>query len=145
MRDVAVADDTARRAALWSYREAHNEAVNAAGIPHKLDVSVPLARLAAVAAAIADGGATARRRAARSSSATSATATCTSTCSGRAPGRRGASTRPCCALVAAHGGSISAEHGVGVAKRPLARADAHAGGAAPRWPAIKAALDPAGC
>ena len=49
VRDVAVADDTARRAALWTYREAHNEALNAAGVPHKLDVSVPLAAIAAFA------------------------------------------------------------------------------------------------
>ena len=55
VRDVAVADDTARRAALWSYREAHNEALNAAGIPHKLDVSVPMAGIAAAATAIAAG------------------------------------------------------------------------------------------
>src|SRR3712207_3590185 len=40
--DVAVADDTARRRALWTYREAHNEAIAAAGIPHKLDVTVQL-------------------------------------------------------------------------------------------------------
>ena len=48
--DVAVADDTARRQALWRYREALNPAVNAAGIPHKLDVSVPLPATAAFAA-----------------------------------------------------------------------------------------------
>jgi FAD/FMN-containing dehydrogenase len=40
--DVAVADDTARRRALWTYREAHNEAIAAAGIPHKLDATVQL-------------------------------------------------------------------------------------------------------
>ena len=33
---------TARRRALWIYREAHNEAIAAAGIPHKLDVTVQL-------------------------------------------------------------------------------------------------------
>jgi FAD/FMN-containing dehydrogenase len=40
--DVVVADDTARREALWQYREGLNPAVNAAGVPHKLDVSVPM-------------------------------------------------------------------------------------------------------
>ena len=44
--DVAVADDTARRQALWAYRDFHNEAVAAAGVPHKLDVTLPLAALA---------------------------------------------------------------------------------------------------
>ena len=45
-----MADDTARRAALWTYREAHNEAVNAAGVPHKLDVSSRSPALAPFAA-----------------------------------------------------------------------------------------------
>jgi FAD/FMN-containing dehydrogenase len=44
--DVAIADDTAGCRALWAYRESHNEAINAQGVPHKLDVCVPLARLA---------------------------------------------------------------------------------------------------
>lgn len=44
--DVAVADDTARREALWGYRDFQNEAVAAAGVPHKLDVTLPLAALA---------------------------------------------------------------------------------------------------
>jgi FAD/FMN-containing dehydrogenase len=45
--DVAVADDTARRRALWTYREAHNEAIAATGIPHKLDVTVRLGDIVA--------------------------------------------------------------------------------------------------
>jgi FAD/FMN-containing dehydrogenase len=137
--DVAVADDTARRAALWTYREAHNEAVNAAGVPHKLDVSVPPAALAAFAAAVVD-----------------------------AVGARGrtilwghlgdgnlhvnvlgpepdddAVDELVLRLAAAHGGSISAEHGIGVAKRAwlgLTRTPQEI--AAMR--AIKRALDPAG-
>jgi FAD/FMN-containing dehydrogenase len=137
--DVAVADDTARRAALWTYREAHNEAVNAAGVPHKLDVSVPQAAMAAFAAEVV-----------------------------AAVGRRGrtilwghlgdgnlhvnvlgpdpddhAVDELVLRLVAAHGGSISAEHGVGVAKRAwlgLTRTPEEI--AAMR--AIKRALDPAG-
>jgi FAD/FMN-containing dehydrogenase len=44
--DVAVADDSARRRALWAYRDCLNEAVAAAGVPHKLDVTLPLAALA---------------------------------------------------------------------------------------------------
>src|SRR3954469_2785075 len=62
--DVAVADDTARRRALWTYREAHNEAIAAAGIPHKLDVTVQLGDIAAfesrVRAAVADAAPGAR-------------------------------------------------------------------------------------
>jgi FAD/FMN-containing dehydrogenase len=39
--DVAVATDEARRAQLWRYREAHTEAINRLGPPHKLDVTLP--------------------------------------------------------------------------------------------------------
>jgi len=47
VRDAAVASDAARRAALWHYREAHTEAINRVGTPHKLDVALPAAALAA--------------------------------------------------------------------------------------------------
>ena len=40
--DAAFAGDTAGREQLWLYREAHNESVAAAGVPHKLDVSVSI-------------------------------------------------------------------------------------------------------
>jgi FAD/FMN-containing dehydrogenase len=43
---AAIARDPAGRHRLWQLRERHTEAVNAEGIPHKLDVSVPLARYA---------------------------------------------------------------------------------------------------
>jgi FAD/FMN-containing dehydrogenase len=43
--DALVADDTASRERLWRLREAHTEAISAAGVPHKIDVGVPLARL----------------------------------------------------------------------------------------------------
>lgn len=47
VRDSAVATDAVGRARLWSYREGHTEAINAAGVPAKLDVAVPLGRAAA--------------------------------------------------------------------------------------------------
>jgi FAD/FMN-containing dehydrogenase len=43
--DATVASDAAGQRALWSYREQHSEAISAAGIPVKLDVSVPTAAL----------------------------------------------------------------------------------------------------
>jgi FAD/FMN-containing dehydrogenase len=42
---TAVATDAAGRERLWSYRERHTEAVSALGIPHKLDVTLPMGRL----------------------------------------------------------------------------------------------------
>lgn len=44
--DAVVADDTASRERLWQFREAHTDAIAARGVPHKMDVGVPLARLA---------------------------------------------------------------------------------------------------
>jgi FAD/FMN-containing dehydrogenase len=43
---TAVGTDPATQARLWAYRERHAEAVSALGIPHKLDVTIPQARLA---------------------------------------------------------------------------------------------------
>ncbi len=43
--DAVVADDTASREGLWALREGLTDAINAAGIPHKLDVGVPLHQL----------------------------------------------------------------------------------------------------
>jgi FAD/FMN-containing dehydrogenase len=45
VEDAIVADDTASRERLWRLREAHTEAIGAAGVPHKIDVGVPLDRL----------------------------------------------------------------------------------------------------
>ena len=44
--DATVASDVRGRHALWAYRESHTEAINAAGVPVKLDVAVPLSSLA---------------------------------------------------------------------------------------------------
>jgi FAD/FMN-containing dehydrogenase len=43
--DALIADDTTSREGLWALREGHTDAINAAGIPHKLDVGVPLHQL----------------------------------------------------------------------------------------------------
>jgi FAD/FMN-containing dehydrogenase len=45
VEDATLAADPAGRAKLWAYREQHTEAVSAAGVPVKLDVSVPLRAL----------------------------------------------------------------------------------------------------
>lgn len=43
--DATVATDAAGQRALWAYREQHTEAISAAGVPVKLDVSVPVRAL----------------------------------------------------------------------------------------------------
>lgn len=42
---TAVATDPAGMSRLWAYRERHTEAISALGVPHKLDVTLPQARL----------------------------------------------------------------------------------------------------
>ena len=44
--ETIVATEPSRRAQLWRYREAHTEAINTLGPPHKLDVTLPLGSLA---------------------------------------------------------------------------------------------------
>jgi FAD/FMN-containing dehydrogenase len=43
--DATVATDAAGQRALWAYREQHTEAISAAGVPVKLDVTVPIGSL----------------------------------------------------------------------------------------------------
>lgn len=50
--EVAVAEAEPARSRLWSYREHHTEAVSRLGVPHKLDVSVPPGRLGELVAAL---------------------------------------------------------------------------------------------
>jgi FAD/FMN-containing dehydrogenase len=136
-----IADDTSGRQGLWALREGHPEAINAAGIPHKLDVGVPLDRLAefvervpAVASAagaervilfghLGDGNVHVNIL-------------------GTDP-HDGTVDDAVLEQVLRSGGTISAEHGIGVAKaRWLERARGPAELAAMR--AIKHALDPGG-
>jgi FAD/FMN-containing dehydrogenase len=49
---TAVATDPAGMARLWAYRERHTEAISALGVPHKLDVTLPQARLAEFESAV---------------------------------------------------------------------------------------------
>jgi FAD/FMN-containing dehydrogenase len=43
---VIGAADLSRQRALWRYREMHTEAINRIGVPHKLDLAVPIPELA---------------------------------------------------------------------------------------------------
>lgn len=114
--DVAVADDTAGRARLWAYRELQNEALAAAGVPHKLDVSVRIAdvprfadEVRATVAAV-DAGAETILYGHLGDGNVHVNVL------GPAPDDERVD-EAVLKLVADHGGSISAEHGVGIAKR----------------------------
>ena len=140
--DAAVATDAVRAAQLWRYREAHTEAIATVGTPHKLDVTLPPGALADFVAAVP------------------------AVVEGACPGAQtwlfghagdgnvhvnvtGASAEDdridesVLRLAAGMGGSISAEHGIGVAKaRWLSLCRSPAEIAAFR--SIKRALDPDG-
>ncbi len=138
----AAASDAAGRARLWALRERHTEAIQTLGVPHKLDVGVPVARLASFEAAV-------RARVADVAPA----ATCVvfgHLGDGNLhvnivgpPDDDEAVDAAVLDVVAAHGGTVSAEHGIGVAKTAwLCLCRDAADIAAMR--AIKQALDPIG-
>jgi FAD/FMN-containing dehydrogenase len=140
--DAAVASDVAGRAALWSYREAHNEAVAARGVPHKLDVTVPLAAVPAFERDVQDGVAAGWPDAETYLYGHLGDGNVHVNIVGP-PSEEEAVDDLVLQLVAAYGGSISAEHGVGVAKtRWLHLTRGQEEIAAMR--AIKRALDPNG-
>jgi FAD/FMN-containing dehydrogenase len=142
VRDATVATDARGRHALWAYRESHTESINAAGVPVKLDVAVPIGELPALVESLPGAVESA------------------------APGARlvlfghvnegnlhvnvldaldydDAVTEAVLKLVSSYGGSISAEHGVGRHKRDylgLSRSSEEV--AVMR--AIKASVDPLG-
>jgi FAD/FMN-containing dehydrogenase len=144
--DTAVALDARGMAGLWAYREWLTEAIAAAGIPHKVDVAVPIGELGAFCAGL---GAAVRGAAPRG---------------GKPPqvivfGHLGVGNlhvnvlgpdpadtsvdEAVARLAAAHGGSAAAEHGIGRVKTGwLAWTRSAAEIAAMR--SIKTALDPAG-
>lgn len=139
---VAVARDTARRAELWHWREGHTEAINRIGPPHKLDVTLPSARLAAfidevpgvVYGVAPDARVWQFGHAADGNIHVNVT--------GVAPGDERIDDAVL-RLVADMGGSISAEHGIGTAKKRWLHLNRSAAEIA-AFRAIKSALDPAG-
>lgn len=138
--DASVAMDGPARAALWAYRERHTESISAAGIPHKLDVAMPVSRLAGFRASLEEVVAGFGAQAIVFGHI--AAGNLHVNVLGPDPSDD-AVDDAVLALAAAHGGTISAEHGIGRAKAVslhLSRTPAEI--AAMR--AIKSGLDPAG-
>ena len=140
--DAVVADDTASRTRLWELREGHAEAISAAGVPHKMDVGVPLSRLAEFARRV-PGVVTAQAPEARTILfGHLGDGNVHVNVLGLEAGDR-AVDHAVLELTASLGGTVSAEHGVGVAKADdlgLVRS----GGELAAMAALKRALDPAG-
>ncbi len=141
---TAVADDPRRRAELWRWRDSHTEVINQLGEtpPHKLDVTLPIARLAefvpAVATVVSQLAPTAKLwlfgHAGDGNLHVNITGLTASD-----DHVDGAVLE----LVASMGGSISAEHGIGRAKRSWLHLNRSPEEIA-AFTAIKAALDPDG-
>lgn len=131
--DAVVAVDPPDRARIWRCREEITPAVSRAGVPVKLDVSVPADRLAEIWSALDTPGTVLFGHLAEANLHVNVLGAADP----------GAVADRVLRLVAAAGGSISAEHGVGRAKTrwlPLTRSPAEL--AAMR--AVKTALDPTG-
>jgi FAD/FMN-containing dehydrogenase len=142
LSDVAVATEPGPRAALWYYREAHTEAINTLGSPHKLDVTLPDAALAEFVDRVPEVVRTVDPAARTWLFGHVGDGNIHVNVSGPAPDDDRVDDAVF-RLAAALGGSISAEHGIGTAKKRwlhLSRTPAEIRA----FRSIKRALDPAG-
>jgi FAD/FMN-containing dehydrogenase len=142
--DAAVALDPAARQRLWAFRENVTEAISAAGIPHKLDVTLPAARLAEFVDGVPDVVRTADPDAQPLLFGHLGDGNVHVNVLGPSGAEPSEDVDDAVLrYVAELGGSISAEHGIGTAKLPqlhLNRTEAELAA----FGAIKRALDPAG-
>jgi FAD/FMN-containing dehydrogenase len=137
--DVAVATDPAAQRALWRYREGHPEAINLLGRPLKLDVSIPAARLGAFVADVPARVASVAPHAEVWMFGHAGDGNVHVNVTGTLDADE--VTEAVFELVAALHGSISAEHGIGTAKRsylPLVRSPEEIA----VYRALKRTLDP---
>ena len=142
MRDAVVTADGPGRRRLWALREGVTEAISAVGVPHKLDVGLPLGRLAAFVEALEPTVAGVDRDARVFVFGHLALGNLHVNVTGPAPEDERVDDAVL-RLVVEHGGSIAAEHGIGRAKARwlgLARSAEELTIQA----AIKRALDPGG-
>ncbi|HEX5395682.1 MAG TPA: FAD-linked oxidase C-terminal domain-containing protein, partial [Candidatus Limnocylindria bacterium] len=140
--DVLLAGDPAGRRRLWELRERHTEAIASAGIVHKLDVSLPPARLAEFVGRIGPRLEAAVPGARLILYGHIAEANLHVNVLGPAADDQRAD-EAVLSLVVEMRGSISAEHGIGVAKAGWLERDRGASDVA-AMRAVKHALDPSG-
>jgi FAD/FMN-containing dehydrogenase len=142
VRDAVICNEEAERERVWRLRERHTESVNAEGVPHKLDVGVPAGRI---------GEFVRRVRVAVAQAAPGASLYLYGHIGDGnlhvnvvgPPPEDEAVDAAVLELAISMGGTISAEHGIGVAKTAWLVADrGEADVSAMR--AIKRALDPGG-
>ncbi len=140
--DVAVGAEPTAQRALWRYREGHSEAINLLGAPLKLDVSLPAELLAEFIRAVPGVVSLRAPDATTWLFGHAGDGNVHVNVTGVPPDAE-AVTADVFTLVAAMHGSISAEHGIGSAKRRylhLVRSPAEIA----VYRAIKTAFDPTG-
>jgi FAD/FMN-containing dehydrogenase len=140
--DAVLASDEAGRDRLWRLRERHTEAISALGVPHKLDVGLPASSLAMFIGAV--------RERVETVAPGSRTFIYGHACEGNLhlgivgpPPDDESVDDAVLRLTIEMGGTISAEHGIGIAKTAWLEADRGAADIA-AMRSIKAALDPGG-
>ncbi|MEZ5262302.1 MAG: FAD-binding oxidoreductase [Acidimicrobiales bacterium] len=142
LADAAVAAEPGPRAALWRLREGHPEAINTLGAPHKLDVTLPASQLGHFTRTVGAVIAEVAPRAQTWLFGHAADGNIHVNITGIEPDDERADDAVL-RYVASLGGSISAEHGIGTAKRAqlhLNRSETELA----VFRALKAALDPVG-
>ncbi|MDQ2673388.1 MAG: FAD-binding oxidoreductase [Chloroflexota bacterium] len=112
---VAVASDAAGRHRLWQLRERHTEAINTEAVPHKLDVSVPIDRYAELVERAPSVVSALDARARTISYGHVGDGNLHVSILGPAPEDE-ATDDAVLEFVLSLGGSVAAEHGIGVAK-----------------------------
>ncbi len=140
--DTVVATEPGPRAALWRYREGHTEAINTLGPPHKLDVTLPHRQVAVFVETVGTALATVDPDAKVWLFGHVGDGNVHVNVTGVAPDDERVDDAVF-RMVADAGGSISAEHGIGTAKKrwlELTRTPAEIA----TFRAIKRALDPDG-
>jgi FAD/FMN-containing dehydrogenase len=140
--DAAVGVDAADARRLWAYRELHTESVGRVGVPHKLDVALPLPALAEFVEQVSAVLAERWPRSAPWMWGHVGEGNLHLNVTGVDPGDSGLDD-VVLRMVAEAGGSISAEHGIGRAKQrwlPLVRSPEELA----VWRAVKSAFDPTG-
>jgi len=142
LRDAVLAADAAGRERLWQLRERHTESVNAAGIPHKLDVAVPIGRLAGYATEVRDAIAAVAPAAQTYLYGHVGDGNLHVNVVGPPPDDETVD-EAILGLAIEHDGTTSAEHGIGIAKVGWLERDRRAGDLG-AMRAIKHALDPDG-
>jgi FAD/FMN-containing dehydrogenase len=143
--EVAVSDEASSRGRLWAYRERHTEAIATLGVPHKLDLTLPMKTLAEFAGAVRSEISTAlgvHSDARVVMFGHVGDGNLHVNIVGPEPDDYRADDAVF-RMVLRRGGSISAEHGVGVAKLGFVTAARSAGDLAVMR-RVKDALDPSG-